>query len=127
MTFTDEPDTEYLFLRRVDSTGLVEFGVYRVIFGYRVRAGFVGEMSVVLDWCAGSEIAVLAMLYALCQTILESREANRSCFEGVPSVSRVKPFFNDPDFTEKLTKIGDTSRTDPVILPAGFAKILLTH
>lgn len=93
----NDPDTG-LFHRRASQNVLIEIGVYRVIYGFRVRAGFVGEYDVRWDWCCGDNWDFVQTLYSLGLSILESRPEDRKCFEDVPSVSTRKPAFNDPEF-----------------------------
>ena len=47
------------------------FGIYPVIFGYRVRACRVGAQAVVIDYCAADQPAFLAQLLLTVQLILE--------------------------------------------------------
>lgn len=96
---------EMLTNRLVSEKGLVEVGVYRVLYGFRVRAGFVGEMGATLDWCAGGEWLNVERLYSLCVAILSTREENRSCFDGLPRFSSIKPFFNDEEFVRIIGEL----------------------
>lgn len=89
--------------RLVSENELVEMGVYKVIYGWRVRAGFVGEPTVNLDWCAGGNWSDVERLYSLCSAVLSNREENRKCFDGLPSHSLVKPFYLDLDFVKKIS------------------------
>ena len=51
MKFIPAEDTEDIYQRLVSEDGKIEMGIYPVIFGYRVRAGYVGSMICQLDWC----------------------------------------------------------------------------
>ena len=94
-----------LFHRQVSENGLVEIGVYRVAYGWRVRAGFVGEYCCVLDWCGGGNWKDVERLYSLCYAILSDREESRDCFEGIPPHSTVKPFYLDLDFVKIVGRL----------------------
>ena len=98
-TTFDDPDT-MLFHRLESENGLIEMGVYRVMYGHRVRAGFIGKMCCELDWCGGGNWKDVERLYSLCQAILLKREESKTCFDGLPSCSEIKPFFNDPKFVK---------------------------
>lgn len=104
MKFNSAPDDLHntmLFHRKVSENGLVEMGVYRVMFGWRVRAGFVDDIGFcVLDWCGGGNWTDVERLYSLCFAILSDREENRQCFDDLPPVSMVKPFYLDLDFVK---------------------------
>lgn len=95
--------------RLVSECGRVEMGFHRVLYGHRVRAGYVGEDWVHLDWCGGSMTKDLGQLYGICKTILESREVG-NCFEGLPGHSTIKPFFADEKFLKIITKIAEKAK-----------------
>jgi hypothetical protein len=93
-----------LYYRLISESGLVEMGVWPVMFGYRVRAGFAGSMFVALDWCAGGNWPDVERLYSLCRAILTRRPDDHSCFDGLPGSSQVKPFFRDRAFTDAVVR-----------------------
>ena len=104
-----DPDS-MLFHRLVSENGLVEMGVYRVMYGYRVRAGFVGDMGSVLDWCGGGNWKDVERLYSLCKAILEQQPETKSCFNDLPPNSMIKPFYKDVDFVRVVgEKAGEFS------------------
>lgn len=89
----------------------VHIGVYPVLYGHRVRAGFVRDLwGCVLDWCGGANWDDVERLYNICHGILSARDEGPDCFHGMPPSSNVKPFYNDPVF---LTTVGE-------LLPADF-------
>ena len=88
-------------------TGLVQICIWRVMFGYRVRAGFRNAGFYWLDWCAGHDMGHVESLHKICVQILESRPEDRDCFRGIPRVSSVKPYFNDPEFLREIAQILD--------------------
>lgn len=97
-----------LFLRMISENNLVEIGVYKVIFGFRVRGGFVDDkFSVVLDWCCGSDWSNVQRLYSILASILSKREENRHCFKDLPPFSKIKPFFMDEEFTKIVLSFCD--------------------
>lgn len=100
-----EDDTDKLLIfRRLSENNLVEIGVHRVLFGYRVKAGFANEGFCYLDWCAGGNWKDVERLYSLCYAILSKRDENRNCFDELPGTSIIKPFYLDLDFVEKVSK-----------------------
>lgn len=106
MVFAEAEPTYDLRCRRLSSGGLVHVGVYRVLYGVRIRAGFTNDKwGVTLDWCAGAEWWNVEALYSACITILSLRDENRNCFKGIPQVSNIKPFFNDLEFCEALREL----------------------
>ena len=99
-----------LFHRKISENNLVEMGVFRVMFGWRIRAGFCGKYVYELDWCGGGDWKNVERLYSICYAILSNREENRQCFDGLPMVSKIKPFFMDLEFLDIVTKeAGDIS------------------
>lgn len=79
-------------------------GVYRVAFGFRVRSGFYNKPWCELDWCAGSDWNNVQRLYSILFAILAQREESTDCFKNLPGHSRVKPFYNDLEFTQFVLK-----------------------
>lgn len=98
---TENSPEELIFDRLISEDGKIFMGVHVVIFGYRVRAGYVGSMHYEMDWCGGADQHQVEMLYSLAKNILE----NKGNFIGVPDRSKIKPFFNDPDFVTELTSL----------------------
>lgn len=105
----DDLHSTMLFHRRVSENGLVEMGVYRVMFGWRVRAGFVGKMSCALDWCGGGNWTDVERLYSLCFSILSNKQENYQCFDDLPPISMIKPFYLDHDFVKI---VGEKAKCD---------------
>lgn len=104
MKLISADDFNELLYRQVSENNLIEMGVYRVLFGWRVRAGFCGQAYCQLDWCAGNNWKDAERLYSLCHAILLQREENKDCFDGLPTISKVKPFFNDLEFLKIVTE-----------------------
>lgn len=94
-----------LFCRRVSENGLVEIGVARVLFGYRVKAGFCGSLIYAIDWCAGAQWHHVESLYTMCINALSARDESKSCFQGIPGCSRIKPYFNDEQFIKDVASL----------------------
>lgn len=97
----DDLETK-IFHRLVSEKNLVEMGVHRVMFGYRVRAGFVNSPCCELDWCGGDNWQNVERLYSICKAILSQRLEDRHCFAALPEHSMVKPFYRDLDFTTTI-------------------------
>jgi len=95
-----------IYFRKVSENGLIEFGVWSVLFGFRVRAGFVDGDSYEIDWCGGSEQSSVEKIYSACESILSKREESRSAFDGIPTTSERKPYFNDQEFIKKVHGLG---------------------
>lgn len=110
MIFKSAPDDPFnsLIHRLVSENELVEIAVYRVLYGWRVRAGFVGSPFVELDWCGGGNWKDVERLYSLCLAVLSKREEGLDCFKELPMCSSVKPFYLDLDFVKLVSeKAGD--------------------
>jgi hypothetical protein len=90
-----------LFERLVSEDGKIEMGIHPVIFGYRVRAGYAGDMSYMFDWCGGDNQTQVEMLYSIAKNILE----HKNSFAGVPVCSKIKPFYNDVDFVKHIESL----------------------
>ena len=111
---TDDLLQSGIFSRKISENGLVHFGVYQVLYGYRIRAGLTSDKcGVNLDWCAGSEWSNVEHLYSIVQSILEKKEETVDCFDDLPSTSKIKPFNLDKPFCEYiLNKAGEVPEID---------------
>ena len=107
MNWRPATEQEFLMVRQVSSDKRIEMGVYPVIYGARVRCGFVGSMSCHIDWCAGSNDISLKILYSLCYKIIGDRLdlEDAKIFEGIPGFSDIKPWTRDVDFTNRLASL----------------------
>lgn len=94
-----------LFNRLVSENDLIEMGTYRVMYGHRVRSGFVGSPGVELDWCGGGNWADVERLYSLMYAVLTRIPETQECFDNVPHWSTVKPFFLDLEFVGKVMNL----------------------
>lgn len=108
----EDDDTNLLYNRIVSEDGLIELAIHPVIFGYRVRAGYVGDEYVHLDWCGGDNQGQVELLYSIAKNILE----NTGSFKGLPGSSKIKPFYKDPDFLIKITGL-TTEPLETIKLP----------
>lgn len=107
----EDDDHNLLYQRIVSEDGKIEIAIHPVIFGYRVRAGYVGDGWVQLDWCGGNDQAQLELLYSIAKNILE----HKGNFEGVPGKSNIKPFYKDFEFVDKILSL-TTGKLDVIKL-----------
>lgn len=103
MKFTEAEDNHDagLYQRMVSENNEIEFGIYPVLFGYRVRAGYIGDNTFFIDWCAGDDQKVIELLYSILKNILESDTDVRR----LPTSSKIKPFYNDVEFTSLINSL----------------------
>ena len=102
----DDPELTGQFHRLVSENNVISIGVFQVMYGFRVRAGRANDsFGCYMDWCAGGDWKDVERLYSLAVAILSQREEDYSCFDDLPSVSKVKPFFNDLKFTETVVEL----------------------
>lgn len=104
MNLSTATDDDSLMHRLVSENGLIHMGIYRVIYGFRVRAGFVRSSGFCLDWCGGGNWDDVQRLYSICRAILLKRLEDRECFKDLIPYSQVKPFYNDFEFLEHLVE-----------------------
>lgn len=97
----DDDNVNKFYQRLVSSGGDIEMGIYPTIFGYRVRAGYVGSGIYELDWCGGDDQKQVELLYSIMKNILE----HKGGFLGVPSASVIKPFYKDENFVNKINEM----------------------
>lgn len=96
---TKNPGLEF---RLVSTCKRVEMGVYPVIFGARIRAGFVGTGVCEIDWCMGNDSGVATAFYHILKGYIETFEQGENPFENLPGLSKVKPVWNDEDFMQQI-------------------------
>ena len=118
MTFKAESDAlgHGLTNRVVSDCGRVEIGVFRVMYGYRVRAGYVDSLGCELDWCAGADMKDLWYLFNVALSILSQRDSGPACFDGIPRFSQVKPYYNDAEFVAELVRLMPIKKEEPAVL-----------
>jgi len=85
-------DSKYLKARYIDVDKNVEVGIYPVIFGWRVKAGYIDTYSYELDYCCGANQKMVETILGIVKTILEKYNCDFSIFP----VQEIKPVFNDP-------------------------------
>lgn len=101
--YTTELDEGLLF-KSVSECGRIEIGVYPVLFGFRIRAGFAGNMWYGIDYCCGSEQEDVEFIYTMTRNILEQQEFSQDIFKVFPYQER-KPFFTDLENFDKFLRL----------------------
>ena len=120
MIFNTSPDDDEKGLthRLLSEHGVVEIGIFRVMFGWRVRAGFAeNDTCCILDWCGGGNWENVERLYALARSILSSRPEDYHCFDGLPASSLRKPFYNDPSFVSRVFSLAGEFEVEHLAIP----------
>ena len=107
MKMNTAPDccTTGLKFRLISQGGMVEMGMYPVLFGKRLRAGFVGEPVCEVDWCCGDSETHFWSAYIALGLLLHRRIEDHGCFEGIPRASEIKPYYRDESFLNNLTQL----------------------
>ncbi len=97
------PLFDYLTHCRASANRVAYVSVFRVMFGWRVRAGlFANVAGSELDWCGGGHWPDVERLYSLAAGILTQRIEDNRCFDGIPGVSTIKPFYRDMRFLQTV-------------------------
>lgn len=99
--YREEDPTEGLLLRRTD--GKVEMGLGMVLFGWRVRAGLVGDMCYHCDWCCGDDPWIVVGAYQMMRRFLEAGVS----WNRLPPSSKIKPFTLDDEFMAAMKVLMD--------------------
>lgn len=107
--FKSVPDNnEHGITHRYLFNNNIEIGKYRVMFGYRLRAGDVDSDCCDLDICCGAEEHHYKEMEHKIMTIMASQPEDP--FKGIPSFSKVKPYFNDEEFCNIINKLYENCR-----------------
>lgn len=101
--FVSAPDNMENEMTNIYQMGEIEVGKFRVMFGWRLRAGFIGNDTVELDICCGDKAeAYDDMLKKVCAIIKYNVDKSKDPFYGIPSNSKIKPYFNDEAFCKQI-------------------------
>jgi len=74
-------------------------GTYRVMFGMRVRGGRLFNGGCDLDVCCGDSQTVLKLVMDIYEVkALKNIKENKRPFDGLKTMSEIKPVFNDIDY-----------------------------
>lgn len=102
----DDPEITGLTHRLSSANDVVHMGVYRVMYGWRVRAGRCSDLwGTRLDWCGGGNWKDVERLYSLLYGILSQREESEDCLDDLPECSKIKPFYNDHEFVRLVGEL----------------------
>jgi hypothetical protein len=108
------PSTENFVCRLVSEDGRIEMGIMPVLYGFRVRAGYVGDGCCPIGWCCGDSEVALMTAYSVLKLLLEKGIA----FDSMPSHSNIKPYFKDEFFSnwinENLKDVGELEALPPL-------------
>lgn len=96
MTLIKAEENELLD-RYVSDDMQIEIGIYKVLFGWRVRVGKIGDYMYSIDWCCGDKLALVIFTHGLVKRLIEENYLNL-----LPGFSMVKPWTKDPDFILKI-------------------------
>lgn len=113
MIKAEDHDLNQIYVRYIDPEYNVEIGIHPVIYGWRVRAGYIGDDWCHLDYCCGSDPIMLKFILSVCKTILET---NGCDFKVFPR-QHVKPITSDAHCFSELISLMDASKFEMVDLP----------
>lgn len=103
MKMIPSPDpTNELLERKVTEDGTLEMGAYRVLFGWRVCAGKVGDTGYFANWCCGADQMLVFATLGLLAKFIEA-----DVYKQLPGFPKIKPWVNDVEFVSRLQAIAD--------------------
>lgn len=130
--FEDAEDTENMVCRRVWAG--VEIGVYPVLFGFRIRCGYVGSLQCCLDWCCGMSMPSLVAFYIAAEALLTDRMKSHperigslELFFGIPGTSDVKPVYLDQRFVDRIDALLSTCKSTASVTLPSFEEMRQRH
>lgn len=101
--FIPAPDNIENRMTNIFQSGEIEVGKMRVMFGFRFRAGFIGNDAVELDICCGKDAGAYdEMQQKICTIINHNIAKGREPFYAIPTHSKIKPYFNDEAFCKEI-------------------------
>lgn len=98
MKFQKVPDDVYLINRHEITVNGRQFevGLGQVMYGFRIRGGFVGDMVYWFDWCCGANQLVIVASQKVLMDLIERGIPLKT----IPPHSNIKPWFNDKEFVQ---------------------------
>lgn len=94
-----ECDTDKQLHHRI-SDGIIEMGMHPVIYGVRIRAGYVFDKEChCWDWCCADDQLLIGYTYITMKTFLEAGVE----FNELPHFSEIKPWNRDKHFAQKIS------------------------
>jgi hypothetical protein len=109
MKFKKTEDEIYYFTHSSESN-LIFIGLYRTMYGVRIRAGFKDLPSCHVDWCCGDSVEIVNSFFNRLISILEKRKEDLDAFKNIPLLSDIKPLHKDTIFTEKIISISSNKK-----------------
>ena len=103
-----------MFRRKVSDDGKYEIGIHPVLFGFRIRAGRVGDMGCRIDYCCQTDKALIKLVYNCVQSVIQTRVArNEPVFDNFPVPEN--KLYNDPlALTELIQMTIDAEEIEPI-------------
>jgi hypothetical protein len=107
---TDEEISEWIESSDLTHTEIIEdkyiIGRYRVMFGYRIRGGKIGDMVFGFDICCGRSEELLNCVHEKYSKLMRKNlKSGKSYYEGLRSYSEVKPIHNDLEYMKWLSEL----------------------
>lgn len=110
-----EPNECYVYRKESERW---ELGIYRVIFGYRVRANIKDDMWCPVDYCAADNTSFLIQLFAVMEIIMSQLPEDTDAswlFRALPKYEK-RPIFYDPCWDKLLEIALDPSKLGEPVL-----------
>ena len=86
---------------------------WRVLFGYRLRAGIVGSATTTLDICCGPlDKYYDKLLKQVTAIMIHNYNNHENPFKGIPPHSEIKPYYNDDDFLNHISSLYNSIKHD---------------
>jgi hypothetical protein len=97
-----------MFRRKVSEDGKYEIGIYPVMFGFRVRAGKVGDGYCHIDYCCQTDLSLIGLVYSCVAAIMQEHiEAGKPVFANFPVPEN--KLYNDGVAIAELVKLATES------------------
>jgi hypothetical protein len=90
-----------MFRRKVTADGKYEIAIHPVLFGFRIRAGVVGDAGPTLDYCCVTDVQLIQMTYNCVMAVMNEREVSGEYMFADFPITRDK-YYREPDCRIKL-------------------------
>jgi len=88
-------------------------GRYKVIFGWRIRGGYLHDDGCAFDVCCGTSETLLQLVETLYTAkILKNEELKISPFINLKAYSEIKPIHNDVKYISWLSELSEELHQD---------------
>jgi len=103
----------------------IYMGIYPVIYGYRVNAGYTGDIVYQFSICAGNDQKAAEEIFSIVLDLFRNRHT-KNPFRGIPHYQERRPYYYDENFVADLRREVDFENIEKVrLLPLALLRAMM--